>query len=113
MLGANGHISVFEHQVIRLGEEFTYGNKTIIFDKYKLQSFQQHYGDQGVPYFSLVHNGIRFNEYVGVIQVGDTVVEVLPKADHINFGREEKKQWRDMLISMLLTIGPFDEIGRA
>ena len=108
MLGANGHISVFEHQVIRLGEEFTYGNKTIIFDKYKLQSFQQHYGDQGVPYFSLVHNGIRFNEYVGVIQVGDTVVEVLPKADHINFGREEKKQWRDMLISMLLTIGPFD-----
>lgn len=40
MLGANGHISVFEHQVIRLGEEFTYGNKTIIFDKYKLQSFQ-------------------------------------------------------------------------
>lgn len=30
MLGANGHISVFEHQVIRLGEEFTYGNKTII-----------------------------------------------------------------------------------
>ena len=62
MLGANGHISVFEHQVIRLGEEFTYGNKTIIFDKYKLQSFQQHYGDQGVTYFSLVHNGIRFNE---------------------------------------------------
>lgn len=101
-------ISVFEHQSIRLGEKFPCGDKSVVFDEHRLKAFQQHYGERGVPYFSLIHNGIRFNEYVGVIQAGDTIIEVLPKADFADFRKEEQKHWRDMLISMLLTIGPFD-----
>ncbi|MCJ7449686.1 MAG: McrC family protein [Bacteroidales bacterium] len=61
-----------------------------------------------MPYFSLIHNGIRFNEYVGVIQVGDTVIEVLPKADNAFAGAFEKKLWRDILIDMLFAVGIFD-----
>ncbi|HNM05972.1 MAG TPA: hypothetical protein PKK05_23860, partial [Leptospiraceae bacterium] len=65
-------------------------------------------GEKGVPYFSLINNGIRFHEYVGVIQIGDTVVEVLPKADSSFTSGNEKKEWRDVLIDMLLSVGIFD-----
>lgn len=70
----------------------------------ELKALQQFYGELGVPYFSLVHNGVRFNEYVGVIQVGKCVIEVLPKSDN----RHDKSTWRRMLIAMLKAVGAFD-----
>lgn len=97
-------ISVFEHQSIKLNQEFD-GTK---FDEYKLKALQTYYGEKGVPYFSLIHNGVRFNEYVGIIQVGDIVIEVLPKADNVFAGTNEKKQWHDVLINMLFAVGVFD-----
>jgi 5-methylcytosine-specific restriction enzyme subunit McrC len=30
-------------------------------------------------YFEVLHNGVRFKQYVGVIQVDDILVEILPK----------------------------------
>ncbi len=78
------------------------------FDENKLRAMQYYFGEKGVPYYSLLHNGIRFNEYVGVIQVGNTVIEVLPKADKFYDKTNEKKQWRDILIDMLLSVGVFD-----
>lgn len=98
------YITVFEHQAIKLNQEF----EGIKFDERRLKAFQAYYGDNGVPYFSLIHNGVRFNEYVGVIQVGDTVIEVLPKADNVFIGANEKKQWHDILINMLFAVGVFD-----
>lgn len=98
------YITVFEHQTIILKQEFA----GVKFDDKRLKALQSYYGGKGVPYFSLVHNGVRFNEYVGVIQVGDTVYEVLPKADNTFSGTDEKKQWRDILIDMLFAVGVFD-----
>jgi len=97
-------ITVFEHQTIRV-------NQYKDFDK-SLDSLQKHYGDKGVPYYSLTHNGVRFNQYVGVIQVGDTVIEVLPKADKALVDNEPKKDleehWRKVLIGMLRAVGDLD-----
>lgn len=92
------HINVFEHERIRTdrGEQrLTSG---------QLEALQLFYGENGVPYYSLIHHGVRFNEYVGVIQVGSTVIEVLPKADKSN----ETERWRNVLISMLHAVGIFD-----
>lgn len=97
-------ITVFEHQILRLNQ-IVDGEK---FGDEELLAFQTYYGEKGVPYYSLIHKGVRFNEYVGVIQVGKTLIEVLPKADSIFAGKNEKNHWRDILIDMLRAVGVFD-----
>lgn len=98
------HITVFEHQSLKLNQQID----GVVFDKGKLEALQAYSGEKGVPYYTLTHNGVRFNQYVGVIQVGGTVFEVLPKAD-ISLGTEnEKPQWRNMLIDMLFAVGGFN-----
>ena len=97
-------ITVFEHQILRVNQ-IVDGEK---FGDEELLAFQTYYGEKGVPYYSLIHKGVRFNEYVGVIQVGKTLIEVLPKADSIFAGKNEKNQWRDILIDMLRAVGVFD-----
>ncbi len=93
--------AVFEHECIHLGTD----NQHLSLEQ--LRAFQTVYGEKGVPYFTLIHNGIRFCEYVGVIQVGNTVIEVLPKSDK-STKAEEKETWRNMLIGMLKTVGLFE-----
>jgi 5-methylcytosine-specific restriction enzyme subunit McrC len=56
----------------------------------------QYYGSAGVPYFDLIHKGIKFKEFVGVIQVGQLVIEVLPKADN-NTNAGDERKWRAVL----------------
>lgn len=97
------HITVFEHQSIRLGQKYD----DTLFDEDKLKALQRFYGEKGVPYFSLIHRGVRLNNYVGVIQVGNLVIEVLPKADNTFEKTNEKNQWRDILIDMLRAVGAF------
>lgn len=98
------HISVFEHQTIKLNQVID----GVKFDESTYKAFEGYFGEMGVPYFSLINNGVKFNEHVGVIQVGDTVIEVLPKADNTFTGNNEKKHWRDILIDMLFAVGIFD-----
>ena len=104
MLRKKNHITVFEHQTLKLHQEID----GVKFDENQLHALQVYYGSNGVPYFSLIHNGIKFNEYVGVIQVGDTVIEILPKSDRFFAGTDEKGEWRNVLIKMLCAVGIFD-----
>ncbi len=95
------HITVFEHQSIKLDQEID----GVKFDTHKLEAFEKYYGNSGVPYYSLINKGGRFNEYVGVIQVGDTVIEVLPQADKND---NDTTNGRSILIGMLRAVGIFD-----
>lgn len=91
-------ITVFEHEIVR----YDHGQKKITRDQF--EALERFHGS-GVPYFKLVYKGVQFNEYVGVIQVGDTVIEVLPKADKHD---ANEKLWRERLIGMLKAVGQFD-----
>ncbi len=101
---ARHHITVFEHERIKLHQEIN-GCR---FDESKLSALQRYYGDKGVPYFNLTHNGIQFNQYVGVIQVGNLLIEVLPKADKEEHNEKEENKWRNLLIGMMRAVGSFD-----
>jgi 5-methylcytosine-specific restriction enzyme subunit McrC len=94
----NPSITVFEHETIR----FDSGEKRISEDQFI--ALEKHFG-KGVPYYSLRYHGVQFNEYVGVIQVGKTLIEVLPKADK---NETDGVKWRRILIGMLKAAGSFD-----
>jgi len=96
------HITVFEHETIR----FDKGVKRISEEQFN--ALRLYYGERGVPFFDLCYNGVRFNEHVGVIQVGSTLIEVLPKADKNSHTLELEKKWRNLLIDMLRVVGSFE-----
>ncbi len=86
--------TVFEHEKLLFKPE----------DKL-YQALQAFHGENGVPFFSLINKGVKFNSYVGVIQVGKTLIEVLPKTD--NSGAK-KDDWRNILIAMIKQVGMFN-----
>ncbi|GBU24075.1 5-methylcytosine restriction system component [Fibrobacteria bacterium R8-3-H12] len=86
-------LTVFEHQSKEID------------DPKLLNALEIFRGDKkDFPYYSLIHNGIKFNSYVGVIQVGKTIIEILPKADKNN----DENKWRNILIGMLRAVHNFD-----
>jgi len=53
-------------------------------------------------YFEAIRHGVKFKNYVGVIQIGGTTIEILPKADKLNTqSPEEKGIWHNVLLKML------------
>ncbi|MBK6931225.1 MAG: restriction endonuclease [Saprospirales bacterium] len=95
------HITVFEHERLR----FDRGDECLSDNLYK--ALDRFHG-AGTPYFKLIHHGVQFTEYVGVLQVGNSLIEVLPKADRHVHTESEEKRWRDILIDMMRAVGGFD-----
>lgn len=99
-------ITVFEHQRLRLGmKEYPH------FAPHILEALQRHYGATGQSYYSLIHNGVCFNQFVGVLQIADVTIEVLPKIDknsHFKEALSNKTLWQKRLIDMLLAVSSMD-----
>ena len=55
---------------------------------------------QGGHFFSLTPKGVKFNQYVGVIQVGNITIEILPKISQ-TVEKGDKAKWQKVLIDML------------
>lgn len=94
------HITVFEHQslwVHKGGQQLT---------EAQLLSLQRFYGEKGVSFFKLIHKGVQFNKFAGVLQIDGLVIEVLPKADKNE--TNDKIKWQKLLIGMLRAVGSFD-----
>ena len=56
---------------------------------------------QNGAYFDVLHNGIKFKQYVGVLQVNSLLVHIHPKADK----DDEDSKWKGVLLQMLKTCG--------
>ncbi len=89
-------VRVFEHEKLYL-DGYRNGLLTIPqFDA--LVQYNQKYDSR---FFTVIHKGIKFKQYVGVIQVGSLTIEVLPKADRENASEENKALWHSVLFQML------------
>ncbi len=86
-------IQVFENDTLRVGQKG--------FSKSHFERLAIYQEERQSPFFTLGHEAIRFSSYVGVLQVHDLVIEVLPKADRNN----DTDLWRDVLLEMLKVSG--------
>ncbi len=83
-------LCVFEHQILSVGER---GFDQTHFDKIIL--YNEVFGNK---FIIPGYKKIKFTNYVGVIQVGDLTIEVLPKADKA----DNHEKWRQALMLMLI-----------
>lgn len=96
---ANEPITVYEFETLRVSD----GRIT----SKQLEELRAFFDKKGETYFKLTRDGVQFRQYVGVIQIGKLLIEVLPKADKDD-GEREKEDWHKMLIGMLKAIGTFN-----
>ncbi len=88
----NKPIQVFEYKQLLIGEHG--------FTKSHWESLGWYNEKHGGDFFSLTPKGVRFNQYVGVIQVGNLTIEILPKISQV-VEKGDKDKWQSVLIDML------------
>src|SRR5690625_3612519 len=88
----NKFIQVFEYQKLRYDDSG-------IFRKHHFDAMVKFNELHQNKYFTIIHQGIRFGNYVGVIQIGGLTIEILPKAD--NNENADKNLWQNVLLNML------------
>lgn len=70
-------IQVYEHEVLRIGDQ----RNGITFSSQHFEALAAFAEWYSTKYFTLLHRGIRFAQYVGALQVGKLTIEILPKTD--------------------------------
>lgn len=85
-------IQVFEYQKLRYDDSG-------IFRKHHFDAMVKFNELHQNKYFTIIHKGIRFGNYVGVIQIGGLTIEILPKAD--NNENADTNLWQNVLLNML------------
>jgi len=89
-------ISVYEWDTLWVGEEQKGGQ----FNQADFDALQAHLtATPDLGFYSLLNRAIRFNQFVGALQIGDLTIEVLPKIDRHNELGEAA--WQDVLIRMI------------
>jgi len=87
-------IQVFEHHTLKVDD-------TAKFNLVHFNALEKYGYKTKEKYFSVGNKRIKFNNYVGVIQVKNLTIEILPKADHGTDDQHSKDKWHNALISML------------
>lgn len=87
----------YEHECLRFKEDDRFTRKHLD-ALIKLNAL--HEGS----YFDIIPNGVKFKQYVGVIQIEGLCIEILPKADR-NSDAQTKDKWQNVLTDMLKACG--------
>lgn len=93
----NKPIRIFEYGSVSYKEGKFYDKR---FKEPIYKAFESYFqANPQTSYFELIPYGIRFKQYVGVIQIGKTLIEVVPKA-----GKDgDANCWQGVLLDMLKT----------
>ena len=88
----NKPIQVFEYKQLLIGEKG--------FTKSHWEALGWYNEKHGGLFFKLTPNGVKFSQYVGVIQVGNITIEILPKISQ-TVEKGDRAKWQNVLIDML------------
>ncbi|MFT4802551.1 MAG: 5-methylcytosine-specific restriction enzyme subunit McrC, partial [Flavobacteriaceae bacterium] len=95
-MGNKNLIQVFEYQKLK------FDSKENDFTESHFNAMVKFNEKNDNKYYTIIHKGIKFNSYVGVIQINGLTIEILPKADNNNSNSELQKQtWQNVLLNML------------
>lgn len=99
----NEIIRVFEYEFLPVGEKFK---------ERHLKAFSNLNALHNDSYFDIRYKGIRFKNFVGVVQIDGLTVEILPKIDA---HETDKELWQGVLIDMLKTTNKLkvQKVGQA
>ena len=86
-------IDVYEHGRLIIDEE--------VFTRSHWKAFVKLNTVQDGAYFDVLHNGLKFKQYVGVLQVDGLLVRIHPKADK----DDDDSRWKGVLLQMLKACG--------
>jgi 5-methylcytosine-specific restriction enzyme subunit McrC len=87
-------LQVFEHQTLKVDE-------SSLFKMVHFNALENYGYKTKEKFFSIGNKRIKFNNYVGVIQVKNLTIEILPKADDQGEEKASKDKWHNALIIML------------
>lgn len=87
-------IQVFEYNILYVDEVYN----GVKFEKHHYIALSKLNVLHNDKYFEIRHNGIKFNQFVGVIQVDGLTIEILPKIDNND---ADENVWQKVLIEML------------
>lgn len=87
-------IQVFEHQLLRVGET----KAGVVFTRQHFEALAAYAERNSEKYYTLQHNGLRFTNFVGALQVGRLTIEILPKID-----QADDVNTQQVLLDMLKT----------
>ena len=105
-------IQVYEHDTLHLNQYYkTDSDGSVRFGETYFNALLKYNDLHGGKYFAPIYKGIRFKSYVGVIQVDNLVIEILPKIQRT----PSTVKWRDVLIEMLRETERLkvNEVGKA
>jgi 5-methylcytosine-specific restriction enzyme subunit McrC len=89
-------LQVFEHGKLHVGGAGLSGR-----DVERLQGLNERHGCR---FFDFGYRCVRFTQYVGVVQIGRRVIEILPKVDGVP-GADNRRLWHGVLVDMLRRCG--------
>lgn len=90
---STNNIIVYEHDRLTTNQDS--------FDSKQLNALLKLNEYHHFDYFDPIPNGIKFKQYVGIIQVDGLSIEILPKVDREN----ESVDWKNLLLQMLKVCG--------
>jgi 5-methylcytosine-specific restriction enzyme subunit McrC len=85
-------LQLFEYEKLFVNDQFTEDH---------LDALAKYNEEHGGAYFKLGYKSVQFQQYVGVIQVGDLTIEILPKVGKTAATDNEKAKWQKILLEML------------
>jgi len=87
-------LQVFEHHTLKW-------RKGSVFEERHFKALVAYGYKTNERYYSVGHKRIKFSQYVGVIQVDDLTIEILPKTDNYDSTESSKELWHNALVGML------------